>query len=38
MAEHVLDVVHRPPCLQQARAAFVPQIMEVQIDGPLGSL
>jgi hypothetical protein len=38
MAEHVLDVMHRPTGFQQTRAAFVPQIMEVQIDGSIGSL
>jgi hypothetical protein len=32
MAEHVLDVMDRPPGFQQTRACFVPQIVEVQID------
>jgi hypothetical protein len=32
MAEHVLDVVHRPPRFQQTRARFVPQVVEMQIN------
>jgi hypothetical protein len=29
MSEHVLHVVHGPACLDQAGAAFVPQVVEV---------
>ena len=32
MAEHVLHVVDRPTGLDQARAAFVPEVVEVQVD------
>jgi hypothetical protein len=32
MAEHVLDVMHRPPGFQQTRPGFVPEIVEMQID------
>jgi hypothetical protein len=32
MAEHVLNVMDRPATLEQARPAFVTQIVEVKID------
>ena len=38
MAEHVLHVVDRPTGLDQARAAFVPEVVEVQIDRPIRRL
>ena len=38
MAEHVLHVMHWPAALEQARAPFVPEIVEVQVDSPIGRL
>jgi len=38
MAKHVLNMMHRPTCFQESRAAFVSKIVEVQIDGSIGSL
>jgi hypothetical protein len=32
MAEHVLNVMHRPAALEEARPAFMTQIVEVEID------
>jgi hypothetical protein len=38
MAEHVLHVVQGPTGLEQTRTAFVAEIVEVQIDLPIGRL
>ena len=38
MAEHVLDMMHRPARLQESGTGFMAQIMEVQINGPIGCL
>ena len=38
MAEHVLHVMHGPTGLEQARAAFVPEVVEVQVNRPIGRL
>ena len=38
MAEHVLHVMHRPARLQEPGTAFVAQVVEVKIDGSIGSL
>ena len=38
MAEHVLHVVHGPTGFQQAGTAFVPEVMEVQVDRPIRRL
>jgi hypothetical protein len=38
MADHVLHMMHRPARLQESGTAFMSQIMEVQIDGPIGCL
>ena len=35
MAEHVLHVMHGPTGLEQARPAFVPEVVEVQVDRPI---
>lgn len=35
VAEHVLHVVHGPTGFEQARAAFVPEVVKVQVDGPI---
>jgi hypothetical protein len=32
VTEHVLHVVHRPTGFEQARAAFVAEVVKVQID------
>jgi hypothetical protein len=36
VAEHLLHFVKGPARFQQSRASFVPEIVEVQIDGPIG--
>jgi hypothetical protein len=38
MAEHLLLVMHRPARLQEPGTAFVAQVVEVKIDGSIGSL
>jgi hypothetical protein len=38
VSEHVLHVVHGPTGLEQARAAFVPEVVEVQVNPFLGAL
>jgi len=38
MAEHVLHVMHGPTGLEQARAAFVPEVVEVQVNRPIRRL
>ena len=35
MAEHVLHRVQRPTGLEQARTAFVPEVVKVQVDRPI---
>jgi hypothetical protein len=35
MSQHVLHVVHGPTGLEQARAAFVPEVVEVQVNRPI---
>jgi hypothetical protein len=35
MAEHVLHIVHGPAGLEQTRARFVPEVVEVQFDRPI---
>jgi uncharacterized protein YaaQ len=34
----MLHVMHGPTRLQQARAGFVPEVVEVQVNGPIGRL
>ncbi len=38
MAEHVLHVVHGPTGFKQAGAAFMPEVVEVQVDRPIRRL
>ena len=38
MAEQVLHVMHGPTGLEQARAAFVAKVVEVQVNRPIGRL
>ena len=38
MSQHVLHVVHGPTGLEQARAAFVPEVVEVQVNRPIRRL
>ncbi len=38
MAEHVLHVMHWPAGLEQAGAPFVPEVVEVQVNSPIGRL